>query len=261
MVAHFEHVTELPGTPATPEGVAMLRTRYALAAEHCADADVLELGAGPGIGLSYLARKARRVVGTDLTMRLVQEARETYRGRHDVAAADAQRIPFRDASFDVVILYEAIYYLPDIAAFLDECRRVLRPGGRLILCSSNPHRPGFVKSPWSQRYYDAPALAAELRRHGFGAVELRGAFATTKLTLKSRLVLYGFTAADKLRLIPQSLEGRARVKRLIYGELVPTPRELTDDGAIAPTERYDDARRGDWKVIYAIGVKTPRNSA
>jgi SAM-dependent methyltransferase len=258
VAARFENVTELPGAGATPEGVRMLATRYAAAAEHAADADVLELGAGPGIGLGLLARKARRVVGTDLTLRLAREAKATHGARVEVAAADAQRIPFRDASFDLVILYEALYYVPDVRLFFRECRRVLRPGGKLILCTANKHRPGFVKSPWSVAYHDAAEISALYREHGFEAPELRGAFPTTKLSLKGRLLLRGFTLADRLRLIPRSLEGRARVKRLLYGDLVPTPRDLATAGVEPePLHPWDESRRADWKVLYAVGRRAP----
>lgn len=46
---------------------------------------------------------------------------------------DAQELPFQDATFDVVLLLEAIYYLPHAEKFMAEARRVLRPDGILFI--------------------------------------------------------------------------------------------------------------------------------
>ena len=63
MTQTYTTVTELPGSGATSEQLAMLYARYALAAGFSRGKDVVEVACGPGIGLGYLARWARRVVG------------------------------------------------------------------------------------------------------------------------------------------------------------------------------------------------------
>lgn len=229
-----------------------------------ADKDVLEVAAGAGMGLGLLARKARRVVGTDITPGLIRRARETYTSRVEIAAADAQRLPFRDASFDVVILYEAVYYLPHVDAFFQEACRVLREGGLLLVCTANKRRAGFVRSPHSHAYYDADELSALYMRNGFASPVLLGAFPAAAPSLAGRLLLWGFGVADRLRLVPRSLEGRERFKRMLYGELVPTPAELGDDSPLAaePAPLAGGAI-DQWKVIYAVGspsATTPRRA-
>lgn len=252
MRVDYTNVTEVPGFGATEEALRALHTRYAFAADRAADKDVLEVAAGPGFGLGWFARKAKRVVGTDITTRLVKEARTTYAGRIDVATADAQALPFQDASFDVVLLYEAIYYVPDAATFLAEARRILRPEGELILCTANKRRPGFVKSPHSRRYYAGQELLALFERAGFDRAELKLAFAAVSPTAKSRILAAGLTTADKLRLIPRTLEGRAGFKRVLFGELAPTPRELKPgDAEIEPLVAWNEKDEPRYKVIYA----------
>jgi ubiquinone/menaquinone biosynthesis C-methylase UbiE len=106
----YEQVTEIPGLGATREQMSMLYTRYRTAAAFCEGKDVLQVACGAGQGLGYLAAKACRVVGGDYTARLLNLARSHYRDRIPLVRLDAHKLPFRDQTFEVVILYEAIYY-------------------------------------------------------------------------------------------------------------------------------------------------------
>ena len=116
--ADFSELTEVPGAGATAEQLEMLRTRYRLAADLAAGQDVLEAAGGAGMGLGLLARTARRVVGGDFTMSLLRRAAAHHGSRIPLIRFDAQRLPFRNEAHDVVVLYEAIYYLPDAVRFV-----------------------------------------------------------------------------------------------------------------------------------------------
>src|SRR3989339_857362 len=144
----FSTVTEIPGNKASLEQLSMIHTRYRLAYDFCADKDVLEAACGPGRALGYLAQKARSVVGGDLSQNLVDLANRHYGGRISVVRMDVQAMPWADHSFDVVILYEALYYLPDVDRFIAEARRILRPEGVLLLCTPNCEWEGFNPSPF-----------------------------------------------------------------------------------------------------------------
>ena len=62
--------------------------------------------------------------------------------------ADAQRLPFRDASFDLAFsAYGAVPFVADSAAVMNEVARVLRPGGRWVFSASHPIRWAFPDSP------------------------------------------------------------------------------------------------------------------
>ena len=96
-------------------------------ARYCEGRQVLEVGCGAGSGLGYLGTRARRVVAGDYTHELLAMARSHYGPRFPLVRLDGEHLPFRERGFDVVLLYEAIYYLQDAGRFVDEARRVLRP--------------------------------------------------------------------------------------------------------------------------------------
>jgi ubiquinone/menaquinone biosynthesis C-methylase UbiE len=142
-------------------------TRYYWARSFCQNREVLELACGSGQGLGYIARAAKKMVGGDYSPPLLRVARNHYQGRIPLLRLDAQAIPFRDQSFDVVLLYEAIYYLPDREAFARECYRVLRPEGQLLLCTANKDLPDFNPSPHSFFYPNPPDFVHLLCPLGF----------------------------------------------------------------------------------------------
>ena len=111
-VPDYASVTETPSIRITREAMAMQASRYAFAASLCAGKDVLEVACGTGSGLGNFARAgATSVIGGDYTENLVVHAARHYRGRLNMLRLDAQALPFRSQSFDLIVLFEAIYYL------------------------------------------------------------------------------------------------------------------------------------------------------
>jgi ubiquinone/menaquinone biosynthesis C-methylase UbiE len=131
-------VTAPNGTREAIEQLLIGRRKYAwwftqtLAYESSAGLDVLDVGCGQGIDLVEYARAGARVTGIDLTPRHVELARSHIEALGLVATVvqgDAERLPFEDASFDVVSSNGVLHHTPDMPAALREIRRVLRPGG------------------------------------------------------------------------------------------------------------------------------------
>lgn len=95
--------------------------------------DVLEIGVGMGADhLQWARSRPRSLKGVDLTQRAVEhtKARLSHHGfTPDVRQADAEKLPFADASFDIVYSYGVLHCTPDTPKALREVHRVLRPGG------------------------------------------------------------------------------------------------------------------------------------
>jgi 2-polyprenyl-3-methyl-5-hydroxy-6-metoxy-1,4-benzoquinol methylase len=218
----FSDVTEQPGQSATRMQMSMLETRYRWAAEHASGKDVLEVACGAGLGLGWLAERARRVEAGDIDAENCHIAQETYRGQSKVRVQrmDALDLPFEAGSFDVVLLFEALYYLPDVPRFLAEARRVLRPGGTLLLSTVNCELTGFHPSPLHIKYWTAAELLEVLEGAGF---EVR-IFAGFRENDRLRMWLRG--TATRCGFIPRTMRGKAVLKRTFYGRLERIPRRL-----------------------------------
>lgn len=248
----YTTVTEAPGDRLTREALDMLWTRYAYAAELCAGRSVLEVACGHGPGLGLMARAASRLVAGDYTDRLLRFARRQYGPRVPLVRLDAERLPFADRSFDVILLFEAVYYLRDPSRFLEECRRLLQPRGTVLLCSVNPAVTAFNPSPFSTRYYSAPELRHLFQAHGFD-VEILGAFPAAATSLRDHVVSMVKRLAVAFHLIPKTMKGKAIFKRLFFGPLATAPPELVEGMGQyrRPVPVDPTAPNGEYRVLLA----------
>lgn len=147
--------------------------RYRWAAGYAAGKRVLDLASGAGYGSGILrAGDARWVVSADLSPEAFREAELPASGAGALRGvlADASRLPFRDASFDLYASFETIEHVEDDRAVVREARRVLAPGG-IFLCST-PERevisPGRTltdrpDNPFHVREYDRSEFESLLR--------------------------------------------------------------------------------------------------
>lgn len=258
-MGNYTTVTELPGQGASSEQLARLCHRYKFASQFCEEKDVFEVACGAGIGLGYLARKARKVVGGDIDENNLKFAQEHYKGRHKIQLLliDAYKLPFTDNSFDVIILYEAIYYLAHPEKFIREAQRVLRKGGNVLICTANKDWPGFNPSPYSYKYFSAHELFGLLKQNNFGNIALYGGCPVMTKTIKNKITSCIKRIAVALNIIPKTMEGKELLKRIFYGKLLPLPPELSDrmvEYRPPVSIPYDSSSFG-YKVLFAIGYK------
>ena len=99
------------------------------------DKQVLEVGCGAGVDLARFARGGADVTGVDVAASAIGLARANFdqqqlRGRLEVG--DAEHLPFADATFDLVYAHGVVQYTANPQALVDECYRVLQPGGTAI---------------------------------------------------------------------------------------------------------------------------------
>lgn len=129
------------------------------------DLDVLEYGCGAGQWSIALARLGARPVGLDLSMNQLRHARELMRGtglRFPLVHADAERTPFADQSFDVVMCDHGAMTFADPYRTVPEVSRLLRPGGLFAFS----HSSAFHSACWDDA---KDRVTTRLARDYFGA--------------------------------------------------------------------------------------------
>jgi demethylmenaquinone methyltransferase / 2-methoxy-6-polyprenyl-1,4-benzoquinol methylase len=173
--AHWRRVTALAARPA--------------------GARVLDVAAGPGnVARELVARGATQVTALDLSFNMLAAGARRRDAAITWVNADAQQLPFPDASFDAVTISFGLRNVPDPELALREFGRVTRPGGRVVVCEfASPTSPAFRRvyrrylvgllpeaarlvssSPAAYRYLADSILAWPDRRAVAGWIEAAG---------------------------------------------------------------------------------------
>ena len=126
--------------------------------------DVLDIASGDGVLAELLAPHSSRYVCIDTSARVVAAASERLRRLQNVEVreADMHALPFKDGSFDLVVLMHALTYAARPAQAVAEAARVLRKGGRLLLSSLARHEHKTVVETYGHVNLGFPGK--ELRR-------------------------------------------------------------------------------------------------
>ncbi|MEJ2853118.1 MULTISPECIES: class I SAM-dependent methyltransferase [unclassified Saccharothrix] len=106
---------------------------------------VLDIGCGPGYLTSLAAGAGGSAVGVDVSEPMVEEARRLRgSGTCTFEIGHAEALPFEDESFDVIVSALAVHHIPEEhrATAYAEMRRVLKPGGRVLIADFRPPRSG-----------------------------------------------------------------------------------------------------------------------
>lgn len=196
---------------------------------------VLDVGCGTGWLAAGLRRAGLRdTVGLDVSAGMLGRARAA--GAWPLVQADAGRLPLADASVDVVAGRGVLHHVPDVEAALGEWRRVLRPGGAVVLSSEptpavDTHSAVLVRGlltllrrplPPEEDFWEVASMAANLHvftpadlaaaagRAGFSAVRVRPAGFVATLVLTASYVVHGRAPALARRLPWRYLEAAGR---------------------------------------------------
>jgi 2-polyprenyl-3-methyl-5-hydroxy-6-metoxy-1,4-benzoquinol methylase len=169
---------------------------------------LLEIGSGSGWQLSRMQAAGWETVGLDFDPLAVASARE--RGL-DLRTGDVRDLNLESESFDAIVMAHVLEHVFDPVGLLQECRRLLKPGGRLISITPNARSIGhrLYKSAW--RGLEPPRHIAV-----FTAAGLRLACSNAGLTVEQ----VGVTARDAANLLLSS----ARQRRAGAGTQIERPR-------------------------------------
>lgn len=124
--------------------------RYRFASQFVHNKRVLDIACGEGYGAAALLQAgARSVIGVDLSPRACEHARQKY--GIDARPGDALAIPLPNQSIDAVVSFETIEHVDRPDQFLDECVRVLAPGGIAVI--STPNRDAYREATGNNPYH------------------------------------------------------------------------------------------------------------
>lgn len=147
------------------------------------DARILDCGCGGGANLARLLKRCPQgvVKGIDSSAVSTEKARSRNRaaiaaGRCVVWQGSVEQIIFADAWFDAVTAFETVYFWPDLPKSFREIRRVLRPGGTLLICNEcsgdAPGDEAWTKKIAGMRIYPAAELQRLLEQAGFRRIQI-----------------------------------------------------------------------------------------
>jgi ubiquinone/menaquinone biosynthesis C-methylase UbiE len=152
---------------------------------------VLDIGCGTGLFAARLreALPGARVTGVDLVSGMLARGRERWRKLAETAApvqGDSERLPFDSAAFDVVTCANSFHHYPHQDRAVAEMRRVLRPGGRLILVD------GYRDAPYGWLIYDVCVALREGNVHHCSRARVRALMEAAGLGAVEQKVHRGF---------------------------------------------------------------------
>lgn len=221
----------VPDVPAENYWFRRHEAAYRWAEPLAAGRTVLEVGCGEGYGTALLARSARSVLGVDYDALTVAHAAARY-PQACFVRANLAALPVPSAAVDVVATLQVLEHVWDHAGFLRECRRVLRPGGLLIVTTPNrltfsPGRDAPV-NPFHTREFTIAELGELLSATGFDVDREYGLHSGARVRELDRR--YGSVVAAQLAEAPERWPARLRsdVAALVATDFSVLPADVRD---------------------------------
>jgi len=246
----YSPVTSMKNALGTEQDLEHQYQEYVFSKGLSEDKDVLEIGCSIGRGLGLLSSVANSVVGLDINHDAIEVASAEYKDKKNIKVmlGDAHQLNFEDDSFDTILIIQTIYLMKDQKKVLQECRRVLRKGGKLLIATINTNRSDFVPCEYSTKYYTAVEFDKMLTELGFDTEFFVG------VEEKEKVRYYLRVLASKLGIMPKSFKMKTLIKKVFYGKLKPVPNELYDNmtAYVAPKKVSLDQDISNFKVIYSV---------
>jgi len=180
---------------------------------------VLDVGCGVGYGANELSTKASAVVGIDFWKEGIHYCHQNYGKNMSPLVASGIKCPFKDDSFDLAVSFQVIEHIApeQVATYLYEIKRVLKPGGTFVVVTPNKLlRLLPFQKPWNpdhKKEYDAKELKSVLTEV-FGNMKILGLSASEEAYLIEynrvkqsplRVYLLDPAAGAMLQVLPRSI--------------------------------------------------------
>jgi ubiquinone/menaquinone biosynthesis C-methylase UbiE len=240
---HFDRLaarySELRGSDAAVDPV----TRAVVELGRLEGCRVLDVGCGPGTVVRQLAQGfAVEAVGVDPSPNMIEVARAEAGDHGDFQVGRAEELPLEPESFDGVVMRWVVHHVDRPPAFA-EIRRVLRPGGRLVITTTDPDA---VDTFWLRPYFPS-YVAIERRRFPSGD------------TLRSELPDAGFTDVS---VVPFVLERRfsreealKKIRARAYSSFVLMSDDEYEAGLVAAEAGLPAEVRYDLRILNVVAVR------
>lgn len=135
-----------------------------------------DLGSGTGQVAASLAPFVKQVIAVDRSNDMLQAARRRLRDASnvDVRRGELEALPIRDGELDAATLMLVLHHLPDPVQALAEAARVIRPGGRLLICDMLPHDREVYRQQMGHVWlgFGDEALKRQLTAAGFDQIRI-----------------------------------------------------------------------------------------
>jgi ubiquinone/menaquinone biosynthesis C-methylase UbiE len=213
-------------------------------------ASILDAGCGPGNLVPELARRGCRVYALDASPNMLRLARSNATRFHNVTyhAGNIEALPFADESFDLVCSAGVIEYLERCDRAVAEFHRVLRPGGRLILPTTNVIAPAHWLRPLLEPVARLPLIArtfglqpGRYRLYYQHVAEFRRLLERTGFTVEQERHFYLTLPRPLDRLFPRA----ARALENFFDRFMATRLRHLAEGYIAVATKSPTSRKGE----------------
>ena len=254
---NYLDIVEIPNARVSKEQLERTFNRYMFAREMSCENDVLDIGCGTGIGLNLIIDSAKSLTCGDIDKEVLEILRDKYESDVDILQVNAEDLSFENDSFDLLIFFEAIYYLEDAIKFIRESKRVLRNDGKILISTANNALYDFTPSKYSTNYYNVPDLQRILSDEGFADIEFYGFHHVGNVSLRQKILRPLKALASILNLVPGSMKNKEFLKKFYFGDLILMPDKLEKDMMTysKPIEIDGESVNYDFKIIYCVATK------
>ena len=205
------------------------------------DSLTIDVGCGAGAVTCRIAGKASpaRVIGFEPSKGFVKEAKARVQGQDNVEfeVADGASLPLEDGAVDNLIMHTVLTHVEDPAALLTEASRVLKPGGRLVVCDADfskaslgnyPHDPlDACAKIFVQEFVTDPHAVAKLQR-----LATEAGFMLEDFSFQSRSVLDNDQMLPWVEETGKVLMKRGEIGQELHDGLVAEYRRRAESGAL-----------------------------